>query len=171
MDETSPVTAWFHAALFQGRSGAEAFLSWETDWEHEAFGITTLRSLAMNLNQVTLPARDVATAADFYRRLGLRLIVDALPRYVRFECPDGESTLSVERVTELGSGPGPVVYLECADLDDTVKRLASDGIRFDSSPTDQPWLWREARLRDPAGNALCLFRAGKNRRDPPWRVK
>lgn len=28
-------------------------------------------------------------------------------------------------------------------------------------------LWREARLRDPAGNALCLFFAGPNRRDPP----
>ena len=125
----------------------------------------------MNLNQVTLPARDVAAAADFYRKLGFRLIVDALPRYVRFECPDGESTLSVEHVTELASGPGPVVYLECDDLDDKVERLANEGIRFDSPPTDQPWLWREARLRDPAGNALCLFHAGKNRRHPPWRVK
>ena len=124
----------------------------------------------MRLNQVTLPAKDVAAAADFYRTLGLRLIVDALPRYVRFECPDGESTLSVERVDELGSGPGVVVYLECDDLDGTVERLVSDGVRFDSPPTDQPWLWREARLRDPAGNALCLFHAGKNRRDPPWRV-
>ncbi|HET9038909.1 MAG TPA: VOC family protein [Gemmatimonadales bacterium] len=124
----------------------------------------------MNLNQVTLPARDVAAAADFYRRLGLRLIVDALPRYVRFECPDGESTLSVEQVAELGAGPGPVIFLECDDLDGTVERLVAAGIRFDTPPADQPWLWREARLRDPAGNALCLFRAGRNRRDPPWRV-
>ena len=124
----------------------------------------------MNLNQVTLPARDVPASAGFYRQLGLRLIVDALPRYVRFECPVGESTLSVEQVVELGGGPGPVVYLECEDLDGTVERLVATGIRFDSPPTDQPWLWREARLRDPAGNALCLFHAGRNRRDPPWRV-
>ncbi|HEY7216351.1 MAG TPA: VOC family protein, partial [Thermoanaerobaculia bacterium] len=110
-------------------------------------------------------------AAAFYRKLGLRLIVDALPRYVRFECPDGESTLSVEQVAELGTGPGPVVYLECSDLDGAVARLVSEGIRFDSQPTDQPWLWREARLRDPAGNRLCLFRAGPNRRHPPWRVE
>jgi catechol 2,3-dioxygenase-like lactoylglutathione lyase family enzyme len=125
----------------------------------------------MNLNQVTLPAQDVAAAAVFYRQLGLRLIVDALPRYVRFECPDGESTLSVEQVAELGWGPGPVIYLECGDLDATVERLVSDGIRFDTPPIDQPWLWREARLRDPAGNALCLFHAGDNRREPPWRVR
>ena len=124
----------------------------------------------MNLNQVTLPALDLAPAVEFYCRLGLRLIVDALPRYVRFECPDGESTLSVEQSAQLGVGPAPVVYLECADLDGTVGRLVKEGIRFDSLPTDRPWLWREARLRDPAGNALCLFFAGPNRRDPPWRV-
>jgi hypothetical protein len=81
----------------------------------------------MNLNQVTLPAREVAPAVAFYQQLGLRLIVDALPRYVRFECPDGESTLSVEQVPELGVGPGPVIYLECEDLDGTVERLVALG--------------------------------------------
>jgi len=124
----------------------------------------------MNLNQVTLPAVDVATASGFYQRLGFRLIVDALPRYVRFECPEGESTLSLEHVAERGAGPGPVVYLECRGLDETVERLTAAGIQFDSAPADQPWLWREARLRDPAGNSLCLYSAGGNRRHPPWRV-
>lgn len=124
----------------------------------------------MNLNQVTLPARDVPAAAAFYRRLGLRLIVDALPRYARFECPDGESTLSVEQADAEGRGPAPVVYFECADLDGDVSRLAAAGVEFEQPPTDQPWLWREARLRDPAGNRVCLFQAGSNRRHPPWRV-
>lgn len=124
----------------------------------------------MNLNQVTLPAADLAPMVAFYRRLGLRLIVDALPRYARFECPDGESTLSVELIEGSVAAAGPVVYFECRDLDLTVEQLAAEGIRFDSAPADQPWLWREARLRDPAGNALCLYWAGGNRRDPPWRV-
>ena len=31
-------------------------------------------------------------------------------------------------------------------------------------------MWREARLDDPDGNHLCLFRAGPNRLHPPWRV-
>ncbi|HET7599635.1 MAG TPA: VOC family protein [Gemmatimonadales bacterium] len=124
----------------------------------------------MNLNQVTLSAADLAPAVAFYQRLGLRLIVDALPRYARFECPDGESTLSLEQAPERAAGSSPVVYFECEQLDDTVERLVAAGIRFDSMPADQPWLWREARLRDPAGNPLCLYRAGRNRRHPPWRV-
>jgi catechol 2,3-dioxygenase-like lactoylglutathione lyase family enzyme len=124
----------------------------------------------MNLNQVTLPALEVAPAVAFYQQLGLRLIVDDLPHYVRFECPDGGTTLSVERVTERGVGPAPVVYFECEQLDQMVERLRVAGIRFDSLPTDQPWLWREARLQDPAGNAVCLYWAGRNRRYPPWRV-
>ena len=48
--------------------------------------------------------------------------------------------------------------------------ITAGGIAFDSPPTDQPWLWREARLRDPDGNCLCLFAAGENRRHPPWRL-
>ena len=76
----------------------------------------------------------------------------------------------MEQVTGEASGPAPVIYFECEDLDDVAERLLAAGVRFDSLPEDQPWLWREARLRDPAGNVLCLFRAGRNRRDPPWRV-
>ncbi|HZO78526.1 MAG TPA: hypothetical protein VFB39_10820 [Solirubrobacteraceae bacterium] len=33
-------------------------------------------------------------------------------------------------------------------------------LEFERRPMDQPWLWREARLRDPDGNWLCLFNAG-----------
>lgn len=124
----------------------------------------------MNLNQVTLPAVDVAATAAFYQRLGFRLIVDALPRYVRFECPEGAATLSIEQVPARGAEPGPIVFFECRCLDDTVDRLRATGIEFETLPTDRPWLWREARLRDPAGNPLCLFSAGPNRRFPPWRV-
>jgi hydroxymethylpyrimidine/phosphomethylpyrimidine kinase len=41
---------------------------------------------------------------------------------------------------------------------------------FEREPAQQPWLWYEAWLRDPAGNAVCLFNAGENRRFPPWRL-
>ena len=37
----------------------------------------------MDLNQVTLPALDVAAAVAFYRTMGFELVVDA-PHYARF---------------------------------------------------------------------------------------
>ena len=63
-----------------------------------------------------------------------------------------------------------MVYFEDDDLDATVTRLRAAGLAFDSDPADQTWQWHEARLRDPAGNAVCLYRAGAIRRFPPWRI-
>ena len=122
----------------------------------------------MNLNQVTVPARDYESSVDFYRRLGLRQIVDSPGRYARFECPGG-ATLSVH-VEEGRMAGDAVIYLESEDLDDWVARLEAAGIAFETRPEDQDWGWREAHLRDPAGNRLCLYRAGENRRYPPWRI-
>lgn len=122
----------------------------------------------MELNQVTLPTTDLPRAVAFYRMLGLRQIVDS-PHYARFECPDGTATFSLHLADEVAAA-GAVVYFECADLDERVAELRARGIRFDSGPRDERWLWREARLRDPDGNRLCLYRAGEARRNPPWRL-
>jgi catechol 2,3-dioxygenase-like lactoylglutathione lyase family enzyme len=125
----------------------------------------------MNLNQVTMPATDVSASVRFYQQLGLTLIVDSVPRYARLELPGGNSTLSVERVEQVPSGPGVVVYFECEDLDEQVESLKAQRLEFEHDLVDQSWLWREARLRDPAGNLICLYHAGGNRKNPPWRVK
>lgn len=124
----------------------------------------------MNLNQVTVPSTNVEASAAFYRRLGLRQIVATSTDYARFECPDGDATFSIHRVDHVGTGPGVVVYFECDELDSAVAKLEAEGIHFDSRPGDKRWLWREAYLRDPDGNVICLYQAGKNRRFPPWRI-
>ena len=123
----------------------------------------------MNLNQVTLTATDVEQSASFYRRMGFTQIVSA-PHYARFACPEGDATFSIHRAERPVSGTGVVVYFECAQLDDKVTQLRAAGFTFVKLPTDERWLWREARLEDPAGNVLCLFWAGENRKNPPWRV-
>lgn len=124
----------------------------------------------MNLNQVTVPVRDVERAIEFYQTLGLRLIVRALPHYARFECPEGDATFSLHEVKELPQGDGVWVYFEVKDLDLRVQQLQNSGIEFDELPEDKPWLWREARLRDPDNNLLIIYTAGKNRKEPPWRI-
>lgn len=124
----------------------------------------------MNLNQVTLPSRDLSVSVPFYQKLGLLLIVDAQPKYARFECPDGDSTFSLHHVEAPVISPGTSIYFECEDLDERVNRLAKQGIVFDLPPTDQSWRWREARLQDPDGNSLILFWSGADRKNPPWRI-
>lgn len=124
----------------------------------------------MNLNQVTLPCTDLEASVAFYRALGLCQIVSNPPSYARFECPVGGSTLSLHRTSNVPRDCGVVVYFELEDLDTKVSELKSAGFCFELEPRDQPWLWREAYLRDPAGNRICLFHAGENRRNPPWRL-
>ena len=118
------------------------------------------------LNQVTLPLADYDASTAFYRLLGLRQIVESAPRYARFESAGG-ATLSIETPGEIAGKP--VVFLECGDLDALVLRLREAGIAV-SDPVLEDWGWREARLADPAGNAICLYQAGENRRFPPWRL-
>lgn len=124
----------------------------------------------MRLNQVTIPSANVARSVEFYKRLGLIQIVESLPRYARFVCPDGDATFSIHRVDNIAPGEKPVVYFECDALDQTVTELEQRGFEFDSRPVDQSWLWREAYLRDPDGNLICLYFAGENRLNPPWRL-
>ncbi|MEQ3655677.1 MAG: VOC family protein [Dokdonia sp.] len=124
----------------------------------------------MNLNQVTVPSLDLEKATAFYDLLGLRLIVKAMPHYVRYECPDGDATFSIHLVEQLPQGNGVAVYFETQQLDQEVRRLQEAGIDFDLLPTNQSWLWREARLKDPDGNQIILYFASDNRKNPPWRL-
>ena len=125
----------------------------------------------MNLNQITVPSIDLTESIPFYEKLGLKLIVKSLPHYARFECPNGNSTFSIHQRDGLQKGEGVYVYFECKNLDEHVENLKQKGVQFDLEPTDQTWLWREARLKDVDGNQLILFYAGENRLNPPWRIE
>jgi len=123
----------------------------------------------MDLNQVTLPCTDYGASVAFYNALGLTQIVDSPPRYARFESSTG-STLSIHSVESVAQTTGVTIYFEVDDVDAKVVELRIAGLDFDGEPVDQSWLWREARLKDPAGNVICIFHAGENRRFPPWRI-
>ena len=121
------------------------------------------------LNQVTVTGTNYERSVEFYRRLGLKQIVDNPPDYARFETAGG-ATFSVQIDPEEKIFATTAIYLECDDLDDRVEQLARSGLTFEHGPRNQPWMWREARLRDPDGNIIFLYKAGEARRFPPWRM-
>jgi catechol 2,3-dioxygenase-like lactoylglutathione lyase family enzyme len=125
--------------------------------------------LGVKLDQVTVGSTDLARAEQFYLTLGLSLIVRS-DHYLRFECGEGDSTFSVDLVASVPADEEVTIYFETEDLDREYERLRRRGLVFEHHPADQPWLWREARLRDPDGHRICLFRAGENRKRPPWRL-
>ena len=123
------------------------------------------------LNQVTVTGTNYERSVDFYGRLGLRQIVDSPDTgYARFETAGGV-TFSVQIDPEEKIIATTAIYLECDDLDERVEQLARSGIAFEHGPRNQPWMWREARLRDPDGNIIFFYKAGEARRFPPWRME
>jgi hydroxymethylpyrimidine/phosphomethylpyrimidine kinase len=121
------------------------------------------------LNQVTVTGTNYARSVEFYKKLGLKQIVDNPPDYARFETAGG-ATLSVQIDPEEKIIATTAIYLECDDLDERVEKMARNGLAFEHGPRNQPWMWREARLRDPDGNIIFLYKAGEARRFPPWRM-
>jgi hydroxymethylpyrimidine/phosphomethylpyrimidine kinase len=123
------------------------------------------------LNQVTVTGTNYERSVDFYQRIGLAQIVDSPDTgYARFETAGGV-TLSVQIDPEEKIIATTAIYLECDDLDQRVEQLARGGIAFEHGPRNQPWMWREARLRDPDGNIIFFYHAGEHRRFPPWRIE
>jgi len=123
----------------------------------------------MRLNQVTVGSMNLDVSEEYYGKLGLVLIVKN-ESYLRFECPHGDSTFSVELVDDVPEAEQVTLYFESDDVDHDYERLRRIGVPFEHPPRDMSWLWREARMRDPSGHRLCLFSAGENRRHPPWRL-
>jgi predicted enzyme related to lactoylglutathione lyase len=124
----------------------------------------------MELNHVTLPATNVSASVAFYKAMGFEIIVDE-PHYARFKSTVGAATFSVHAVGAFAEASRTVVYFESSSLEQQVAGLKAKGFQFIQDIRDEPWLWREARLLDPSGNIICVYHAGENRLNPPWRVR
>lgn len=139
---------------------------------HGPMGHQSVREDAMvagpSLNHATAACREYAASVNFYKALGLELIVDSPANgYARFEAPNGV-TFSIYHSVDIAAST--IVYFESKRLDAWVTELLSQGFAFEQLPLDESWGWREARLLDPAGNIVCLYKAGENRRYPAWRI-
>lgn len=127
----------------------------------------------MWINQITIGCTDYEESVAFYKSIGLVQIVDSPPRYARFESLSGDgATLSLHSVDK-NIAQNTVVYFDHASeeaLASQVHTLTARGLVLRQKITDESWGWKEARIKDPAGNELCFMFAGDQRRFPPWRV-
>ena len=123
----------------------------------------------MNLNQVTVQSNNIIESIEFYKTLGLILIVEDT-HYARFEFPEGDSTFSIHHTTDLKPS-NTIVYFEVNNLLKTISELKKKGVSFIQAPKQESWLWHESRVLDPSGNTICIYSAGENRKHPPWRVQ
>ncbi|HEX7904778.1 MAG TPA: VOC family protein [Chitinophagaceae bacterium] len=119
----------------------------------------------MNLNHITISVSDIQRSIDFYKTLGLHLLVRA-DHYCRFIIPGNNATFSLHLSHDIQPG-STVIYVENEKLETVVQFLKDSGIIFEQEPKGEPWLWREAYLRDPDGHRICLYYAGESRLNPP----
>jgi catechol 2,3-dioxygenase-like lactoylglutathione lyase family enzyme len=122
----------------------------------------------MHLNQVTVAVKDIDRSIIFYEQLGLELIVKS-NHYARFIVPGNLATFSIHK-TGAFHPRETIVYFETDDVDKKVNDLKVRGLCIDKDPIMQDWRWYEAYLNDPDGNKICIYHAGENRLNPPWRI-
>jgi catechol 2,3-dioxygenase-like lactoylglutathione lyase family enzyme len=123
----------------------------------------------MHLNQVTVAVKEIERSIIFYEKLGLELIVKN-DHYARFIVPGNLASFSIHK-TGAFHPTETIIYLETNDVDKKVNDLKVTGLFIDKEPIMQDWRWYEAYLNDPDGNKICIYHAGENRLNPPWRIK
>ena len=123
------------------------------------------------LNQVTVTGTNYERSVDFYRRLGLKQIVDSPEPAMRGSRPPAaRPSRSRSTPTKRSSRPPPSISSATTSTSAS-SSLRAAALPFEHGPRNQPWMWREARLRDPDGNIIFLYKAGEARRFPPWRIE
>ncbi len=121
----------------------------------------------IDFNHALIYVRDVNRAIRFYRDLLGFQVIEETEDYARLRSPKSNSTIGLHKlsgqITSLPSQEGIRLYFELKDLDEFCLKLSSEGLKIDQMPTNMPWGWRHAYLRDPDGHELSLYWAGEKR--------
>jgi hydroxymethylpyrimidine/phosphomethylpyrimidine kinase len=105
---------------------------------------------------VTLFVEDPGALRDWYTdHLGLT-VSSQTPRFVQVADSDGRPCIAFHVGTPAGAPQQVQLHFEVDDVDAEYERLRNEGLTFDEPPTDKPWGWRVASLRDPAGHTVEL---------------
>jgi catechol 2,3-dioxygenase-like lactoylglutathione lyase family enzyme len=110
----------------------------------------------VRLGYLTLRVRDVAVARDWYaHNLGLRDVVRR-ERFALMSDDDGPR-LGLHEGEPVAHAGSVRLHFLVEDVDTLHGALRARGIQFESPPTNMPWGFRVAILRDPDGHTVELY--------------
>ena len=123
-----------------------------------------------SVNALDIAVADLASAIEFYRRLGLEFVRDQyMPEdHAGCDLPNGLhlmlDTDEFRRKTTVGWNPPAAgrtflaIQLESpAAVDAMYAELTGDGVKGLQEPFDAPWRMRYATVADPSGNGVDLY--------------
>jgi catechol 2,3-dioxygenase-like lactoylglutathione lyase family enzyme len=114
-----------------------------------------------NVAMVTVQVRDFDGMVAWYRDvLGLGIGWLEAGEFCTLTLPEGGAALALatdhpDRISD-HPGAGWAPNLTVDDLDDLVRRLRDQGVRFDAEEEGADEGYRLVRIRDPEGNAIGL---------------
>ena len=123
------------------------------------------------LNQVTVTGTNYERSVEFYGRLGLKQIVDSPERVMHVSRPQAASPSQSRSIRKRRSSRRLQSISNVTISTNAWSSSPEAASPSSTAPRNQPWMWREARLRDPDGNIIFFYKAGENRRFPPWRME
>jgi catechol 2,3-dioxygenase-like lactoylglutathione lyase family enzyme len=110
----------------------------------------------VRLGHVTLWVRDVGVARDWYaHNLGLRDV--ARREHFVLMGTDDAPRLGLREGEPLADAARVHLHFDVPDVDALYDALRGRGVPFESPPTNKPWGFRIAVLRDPDGHTVELY--------------
>ncbi len=122
---------------------------------------TTTDVRLSQIGQISLNARDINRATEFYRDiLGVKYLFSAPPNLAFFDCAGVRLMLTIPEREEFRH-PGSILYFKVDDINAVHESLLSKGVLFDDKPhliarMQSHDLWM-AFFRDSENNLLGLM--------------
>src|SRR6476646_9851381 len=123
----------------------------------------------MKLTSMRIVTADVAALTRFYGLITATTPIGCSEHYTEIETPAGVLAICSQEAVNLfnaaaarpKSNRSVIIEFEVTDVDTERARLAEIIGTFVMEPTDQPWGNRSMLFRDPDGNLINVYAAGK----------
>ncbi len=112
----------------------------------------------MRFSVVTLFVDDPATVSAWHTTNFGLTVEEQSERFVRLADDAGRPCVAFHVGNPVSRAAQVQLHFEVDDVDAEYEGLRSAGLDFEEPPTDKPWGWRVASIKDPAGHLVEIVR-------------